>query len=149
MKLLAWKVFQMHISFRLETGLTWKFSLSFKFVAASRKKSFHIIIKSHNAKVKLQSLPVSWSIQWYCKLQNILLIFHVPSFYKKIHLVDVLSARTQTRFGIWQTVYFNFINRNVSIKQILLTCFNIFPFSCLHTEESSQSIKIQQIKWSI
>jgi len=44
---------------------------------------------------------------------------------------------------------FSFINRNVSPKQILLTWFNIFPFSCLHTEESSQSIKIQQIKWSL
>jgi len=44
---------------------------------------------------------------------------------------------------------FNFSNRNVSLKQILLTWFNIFPFSCLHMEESSQSIKIQQIKWSL
>jgi len=34
---------------------------------------------------------------------------------------------------------FSFINRNVSLKQILHTCFNIFPFSCLQTEESSQS----------
>jgi len=44
---------------------------------------------------------------------------------------------------------FNFINRNVSLKQILLTWFNISPFNCLHKEESSQSIKIQQIKWSL
>jgi len=35
---------------------------------------------------------------------------------------------------------FSFINRNVTLKQILLTWFNIFPFSCLQTEESSQSI---------
>jgi len=35
---------------------------------------------------------------------------------------------------------FSFINRNVSLKQILHTWFNIFPFSCLQTEESSQSI---------
>jgi len=35
---------------------------------------------------------------------------------------------------------FSFINRNVSIKQILLRWFNIFPFSCLQTEESSESI---------
>jgi len=34
---------------------------------------------------------------------------------------------------------FSFINRNVSLKQILLTWFNIFPFSCLQREESSQS----------
>ena len=44
---------------------------------------------------------------------------------------------------------FSFINRNVSLKQILLTWFNIFVFSCLQTEESSQSIYIQQIKWFI
>jgi len=37
-------------------------------------------------------------------LQNILSIFHVPSFYNKLHLVDALSARIQTRFGIGQTV---------------------------------------------
>ena len=43
----------------------------------------------------------------------------------------------------------SFINRNVSLKQILLTWFNIFPFSCLQTEESSQSILFQQIKWSV
>jgi len=31
---------------------------------------------------------------------------------------------------------FSFISRNVSLKQMLLTWFNIFPFSCLQTEES-------------
>jgi len=40
----------------------------------------------------------------YCTLQNILLIFHVPSFYNKLHLVNALFARTQTSFGIDQTV---------------------------------------------
>jgi len=34
---------------------------------------------------------------------------------------------------------FSFIIRNVSLKQILLTWFNIFPFSRLQREESSQS----------
>jgi len=37
--------------------------------------------------------------------------------YNKLHLVDGLIARTQTSFGIGQTVYFSFINGNVSIKQ--------------------------------
>jgi len=35
---------------------------------------------------------------------------------------------------------FSFINRNVSLKQILLTWFNVFPCSYLQTEESTQSI---------
>jgi len=35
---------------------------------------------------------------------------------------------------------FSFINRNVFLQQMLLTWFNIFPFSCLQTGESSQSI---------
>jgi len=35
---------------------------------------------------------------------------------------------------------FSFISRNVSLKQILLTWFNIFPFSCFLTVESSESI---------
>jgi len=40
----------------------------------------------------MQSLSVRWSIQWYCKLQNILPTFHIPSFYNKLHLVDALSS---------------------------------------------------------
>ena len=32
---------------------------------------------------------------------------------------------------------FSFISRKVSLKQVLLTWFDIFPFSCLQTEESS------------
>jgi len=50
----------------------------------------------------VQSLSVRLSIQWYCKLQNILPIFHVPSF--KLHLVDARFAQIQTSFGIGQTV---------------------------------------------
>jgi len=73
-------------------------------------------------------------------MQNILLIYHVPSFYNKLHLIDALFAQTWTSFGIGQTVNFSFINRNVSIKQILLTCFILFPISCLQTEGSSQRI---------
>jgi len=67
-------------------------------------------------------------------------IFHMPSFYNKLYLVNALFARTQIRFVIGQTVYFSFVNRNVSIKNILLIWLNIFPFSCLQTEESSQRI---------
>jgi len=33
-------------------------------------------------------------------------------------LIDAILARSQTSFGIPQTVYFSFINRNVSIKKI-------------------------------
>jgi len=51
-----------------------------------------------------------------------------------LHLVDALFAQTQTRFGI------SFINRNVSIKLILLTWFITFSFSCLQTKESSQRV---------
>jgi len=58
----------------------------------------------------------------------------------------VFFARTQTRFSIGPTVYFSFINRNVSIKQILLTWFIISPlFGCLQMKESSQSIEIQHL----
>jgi len=55
-------------------------------------------------------------------------------------LVYALYARSQTSFGAGQTVYFSFINRNVSTKQMLLICFIIFPIGCLQTKESSQSI---------
>ena len=52
----CFKCFKLHTSFRLGTGSTRKDSLSVWFVAASRKKSFHISIKSHNVKVKLCNL---------------------------------------------------------------------------------------------
>jgi len=74
-------------------------------------------------------------------------IFHVPSFYNKLILVDALFARTQTHFGNGQTVYFSIINRNVSVKQILLTWFIVFPFSC--GKRRNLVNLIQQIKWSI
>ena len=75
-------------------------------------------------------------------MQNILPTFHVTLFYNELHLADALFARTQTCFGIGQTVYFKHINKNVSIKQIglLLTWFIIFPICCLQTKESSQRI---------
>ena len=56
-------------------------------------------------------------------------ICHVPSFYNKLHLVDA-RLHQQKRFSQADTI---------------LTWFNIFAFSCLQTEESSQSIYIQQI----
>jgi len=65
-------------------------------------------------------------------------MYHIPSFYNKLHLADAFFARTS--FSIGQTVYFSFINRNVCIKQILLICFILFPISCLQTEESGLSI---------
>jgi len=42
-------------------------------------------------------------------------------------LTDALFARTRTSFGTSQTVYFSFIDRHVSIKETLLTCFMLFP----------------------
>jgi len=50
------KCFKLHNNFRLETGSTRKVSLSFWFVAASRKKLFHFRVMSHNAEVKLCDL---------------------------------------------------------------------------------------------
>ena len=137
----------------IETGSTRKASLSFwfvaaSFVAASRKKSFHVSVTSHNAEVKLCDLyqfAEVFSGIASCKMFWPSFIFHVPSFLNKLHLANALFARTQTSFGVGQTVYFSFINRNVSSKQILFTWFIIFPFSCLQMEESNQSIWIQQI----
>jgi len=74
-------------------------------VAATRKKSFHISVMSHNAAVKLCNLyQFVEAFNGNCKLQNILPICHVPSFYNKLHLVDGVFARTQTSFGIGQTI---------------------------------------------
>jgi len=67
----------------------------------------------------VQSYQFTEAFKWYCKLQNILPIFRVPSFHNKLHLIDVLLTQTQTGFRIGQTVYFRFINRYVSMKQIV------------------------------
>jgi len=40
----------------IETGSIRKVSFSFRFVAASTKKSFHVSVMSHNAEVKLCNL---------------------------------------------------------------------------------------------
>ena len=134
------RCFELHTSFRLETGSTRKVSLSFRFLAASRKKSFHISINSHNVEEKLCNL--------YQFLKR-LIVFQVAKYFAHLSCSIILQwlafglcsfARSQTRFGIGQTVYFNFINRHVSIKQMLLTWFIILPIGCLQTEESSQSI---------
>jgi len=51
------KCFELDTSFsRVETGSIGKIYISFRFVAASRKKSFHISAVSHNAQVKLRNL---------------------------------------------------------------------------------------------
>jgi len=49
-------------------------------------------------------------------------------------------------FGIGQQ--FSFINRNVS-QADTISMVQHFPIQLFATEEISQSIKIQQIKWSI
>ena len=50
------RCFKLHTSFRLETGSTRKVSLSFRFVAALRKTSFHVSIKGHNVEIKVCKL---------------------------------------------------------------------------------------------
>jgi len=100
-------------------------SLSFRFVDASRKNYFHVSLLKHSIVLQVAKY-----------------FAHLPvlSLYIKLNLVDALFARTQTSFGTGQTVHVSFINRNGSMKQILLTWFMIFPFSCLQTQEFSRSI---------
>jgi len=50
------RCFKLYISFRLETSSTIKVSLSFWFVAESRKQSLHISIKSRYVEVQLCNL---------------------------------------------------------------------------------------------
>jgi len=76
-------------------------------------------------------------------------MYHVPLFYNKLHLVDALFARTPTSFGVGQTVYFSFINTNVSIKQILLTCVILFYVSSKHRNLVKGFKFSTYCKWSI
>ena len=121
--------FELHTSFRLETGSAKKISLSFWFVAASRKNRSILAWKAIALKQNWAIFINSWSVLWYCKFHIILPIYRVPSFYNKLHLADALFARTRTNFCMGQTVYSSFINRNVSTTKILLTCFILFPIS--------------------
>jgi len=57
------RCFKLHTSFRLDTGSTRKVSLSFWGVAASRKKSFHISIKSRVAR----SLEIVSRTFWFSR----------------------------------------------------------------------------------
>jgi len=66
----------------------------------------------------------------------ILPIFYIPPFYNKLRLVDLLFARTQTILVLAKR--FSFINKNVSLKQILIKWYDVFPLSCLRMEESGQ-----------
>jgi len=172
-------------------------SLSFRFVAASRKKSFHISVLSHNAETGLQSGGASFPVKFFspplkkCAGRSLKLldVVHkmwaplrklfappgVPSWLRACSEVKlcnlyqfaeafngIATCKIVCPFFmfhhftincIWLMLFlhelkqilvlvkqFSFINRNVSLKQILLTWFNIFSFSCLQTEESRQSI---------
>ena len=128
------RCFKLHTSFRRKPGSTRKISLSFRVVAASRKKSFHIRVKSHNNAAKLCNLyqfAEAFNNIASCKIFCPSLMFH-HSMIKCIWsmLLAAFLARTQTSFGISQTVFFSSISRNVCIKQILHTWFIILPFSC-------------------
>jgi len=115
----------MHTSFRLKTGSTRKSYPSFRFVAASRNKSFHISVKSHNAEVKLFGLyqfAEAFNGIASCKIFFPPFMFHhfIINCISSM-LLAALFARTQTSFGISQTVYLSSIIRNVYIEQILHT----------------------------
>jgi len=121
----------------LKTGLTRKISLSFRFVAASRKKSFHIDVKSHIAEVKLCNLnQFAEAFSGIASCKNNFPIFHVPSFYNKLDLVDALFAPTQTHFGVGQTVNCSFINRNVLSSRY-------------HSRGSSFSHSVVRKRWNL
>ena len=72
------------------------------------------------------------------EVEKILPISHVPSFYNKLHLVDALFARTQTSFGIGQTVQLHQWKRFSQADTTHMV--QHFPIQLLQTEESSQSI---------
>jgi len=84
----------------------------------------------------MQSLSIR-CIEWYCKLQNILPIFHVSSFYNKLHLFDALFARTQKVLVLVKQ--FNFINRYVS-QVDTIHMVQHFSIQLFATEEFIQNI---------
>jgi len=95
------RCFKVHTSFRQETGSTRKVSFSFWFVAASRKKSFHISIKSHNVQAKLCNL--------YQFLKR-LMVLHVAKYFFHLSCSIILQwvvfgwcsfCTTSNKFWYW------------------------------------------------
>jgi len=96
-----------------------KISLAFGFVTASRKKSFHISVMSHNAEIKLcniyQFAKAFSGIASYKIFCSAFMFHHFTINY--IWLILYLNELTQVLVLVKQ---FSFVNRNVSFKQILL-----------------------------
>jgi len=91
-------------------------------VAVSRKNALHVSKWATRLNVEAQPSTIRWSIQWYCKLQNILPICYVPSFYNELHLFTKVH-----KFLYWS-------------NGLVSSLARFFPI---------QQIKIQQKKWPI
>jgi len=100
---------------------------------------FHISVMSHNAEVKLCNLyqfAEAFNGIASCKIFCPSFMFH----HFTINCIWLMLFLHKLKKVLVLVKQFSFVNRNVSLKQILITWFNIFPCSCLQTEESSQSI---------
>jgi len=124
----------------LETGSSRKVSLSFCFVAASSKKSFHISIKSNNFEVKLcnfyqflKRLMVLQVAKYFCP--SIMFHHFTTNF---ISLMLSLHELQQVLVLVKQFTAASSIETFLSSRYYSHIIF--FPISCLQTEESSQSI---------
>jgi len=112
--------------------------LSFRFVAASRKKSVHISVKSHNAEVKLCNLyqfVEAFNGIASCKIFCPSFMFHhftttcnyfMLFLHELKHVLVLVKQLTST---------------NVSITQILLTRFIIFLFCCCTWRNTVKGLK--------
>jgi len=96
-------------------------------VAASKKKSFHISVKSHNAEVKLCNLyqfAEAFSGTESCKIFCLFFMFH----HFTINCIWLMLFLHESKH-----VLVSVKPLNVSLKHILLTWLIIFSFSCLQT----------------
>ena len=91
----------------------------------------------------MQSLSIRWSIQWYCKLQNILPIFHVRHF--TINCICLMLLLHKLKQVLILVKQFSFINRNVS-QADTLHMVQHFPFSCLQQKNLVKTLKYKANK---
>jgi len=78
---------------------------------------------SHNAEVQLCNLYQV--AEAFNGIASCKIFAHLSCSIILLHLIDDLFARTQISFCRLLVKQFSFINRNVSLKQILFTWFNI------------------------
>jgi len=122
---------------KLETGSTKNISLFLSLWLHHGKTTFHNVdVKLCNLYQVAEVLNDIASYKIFC-----------PSFMfnqVKINCICLMLFLHELKQVVVLFKQFSFINRNVSLKQILFTWFHIFPFSCLQQKILGKALKFSK-----